>query len=199
LPTQNALASVQLDYVQKASGSPYQVTLRVWNRSFDHPDPTHRSAIIKGVFLTQLPGTPNSVSNLRILDRYGIDETGFWAGGGGFKEAGFDGYIEGDSARLGKCQPDIGIMWNAFSGIYDERCLADSACDAMRLQTIASPQLRVTVLNYLLGPVTFSFDFATSSPPKAVRLVMALIGGNGGNPAQRWAALPEEEFVIQFP
>jgi hypothetical protein len=196
---QNAFASVQLSYSQPVAGAAYKIALQVWNRSFDNPDPGRRSSIIKGVFLTQLTGTPNAVSNPRISDRYGIDETTFWAGTGGFKEVGFDGYIEGDSARLGKCKPDIGIMWSVFTGIYDERCLADTACDAMRLQTISSPQLRLTVLNYLIGPVTFSFDLATSSPPKAVRLVMALIGGNGGNPAQRWATLPEEEFVIQFP
>ena len=53
--------------------------------------------------------------------------------------------------------------------------------------------------NYLFGPVTFTFDINLSAAPTAVKLKMGLVGGNGGNPAQLYATLPSEEFVIQFP
>jgi hypothetical protein len=158
--------------------------------------------MIKGVYLAQLPGalgTNYQVSNLRITDRYGIDETGLWTLTRQSNEEGFDGLAAGDTNALARCVPDLGVMWSAFTGIYDERCLADRACDAMRLQTVRSAGSRLTVFNYLLGPLTFSFDIALPSPPRAVRLVIGQIGGNGGNPLQRTANLPDEEFVIQFP
>jgi hypothetical protein len=207
LPTRNALGSVRLTYAQTAPTGPFHVTLQVWSHSFDHPDPLRRSAVIKGVYLTQLPGAPGTnyqVSNIRITDRYGIDETGMWTRAGGFKEVGFDGYTWGDTAAVAKCVPVLDEMWNAYTGIYDERCLADPACDAMRLQTypsqtVALPVPKLTAFNYLQGPVTFSFDIVLSAPPTAVKLKMGLVGGNGGNPLQRTATLPDEEFVIQVP
>jgi len=197
MPPQNAFASVRLDYLQKAAGAPYHVTLQVWNRSFDHPDPTQRSSIIKEVYLTQLPGAPGTnyqVSNAKVLDRYGIDHTGLWTRTSAYKEEGFDGYAMWDRGA-----PDFLVIWAATSGIYDERCAADLLCDGMRLQTLRQSNSQISVFNYLLGPVTFSFDITMSGPPKAVKLKMSLIGGNGGNPAQRGNASAGEEFVIQFP
>jgi len=168
----------------------------VWSRSYDHPDPGHRNAMIKEVHLTQLTGGTHSVSNLLITDRYGIDETELWKRGGGGPEEGFKQYTEW-VPPVG-CPQGVPIAWGSYTGIYDERCLADPACDAMRLQTHRLPAHQIVVFNYLIGPVTFSFDF-TPSPPKAVRLVMGHIGGNGGIPARRYAILPDEEFIIQFP
>ena len=202
MPTRNALASVRLSYAQAAPSGPYHVTLQVWSHSFDHPDPLHRSALIKGVYLTQLPGAPTSnhqVSNVRITDRYGIDETEVWGRTSGGNEEGFDGYTFGDTNLLARCVPQLNEMWNAFTGIYDERCLADPACDALRLQTHRLPGFILIAFNYLLGPLTFSFDIALSGPPRAVKLKVGHIGGNGGNPLQRNATLPDEEFVIQVP
>jgi hypothetical protein len=194
MPVQNALASVRLDYAQKTSGAPYHVSLQVWNRSFDNPDPTRRSSIIREVSLTQLPDANWQVSNLRIRDRYGVDHTRLWAGTGGYHEQGWDGYVEWDRGA-----PDHLVIWSVFSGIYDERCAADTACDGMRLQTLRTSNEQITVFNYLLGPVSFSFDITMSAPPKAVKLKTSLIGGNGGNPAVRGNASAWEEFVVQFP
>jgi hypothetical protein len=201
MPTRNALTTARLSYVHPAPGAPYHVTLEVRSHSFDHPDPARRSALVTEVYLTQLaPSSSYLVSNLSIKDRYGVDHDGLWAGTGGFHEVGFKGYTEYDTA--GACGPDLpGVFWGAFTGIYDERCLADPATDARRLQTYRSSPTQVGVFNYLLGPVTFAFDIALPSPPTAVRLKLGLIGGNGGHPAQRTpgTAIPDEEFVIKFP
>jgi len=196
MPTRNALASVSLSSEQITPGGPFHVTLMVWSRSYDHPDPGHRNAMIKEVYLTQLTGSTHTLSNLRITDRYGIDETELWKRGGGGPEEGFKQYTEWVPAA--GCPQGVPIAWGSYTGIYDERCLADPACDAMRLQTHRLPAHQIVVFNYLIGPVTFSFDI-TPSPPKAVRLVMGHIGGNGGIPARRYSILPDEEFIIQFP
>jgi hypothetical protein len=201
MPTRNALASIRLSYVHKTPAAPYHITIQVWSHSYDHPDPNHRSAMVSGVYLTQLAVNPGySVSNLRITDRYGIDETWLWTVASSTTEIGFDGYAELDTGR--PCQPGFpNVLWGAYTGIYDERCLADPACDARRLQTYLPLPARtqLSAYNYLLGPVTFAFDIKLSAIPIAVRLSMRHVGGNGGNPAQRWALLPSEEFVIQVP
>src|SRR5258706_13864993 len=82
MPTRNALASVSLSSEQITPRGPFHVALMVWSRSYDHPDPGHRNAMIKEVHLTQLTGGTHSVSNLLITDRYGIDETELWKRGG---------------------------------------------------------------------------------------------------------------------
>ena len=153
--------------------------------------------MIREVYLTQLQGTNNSFSNAVITDRYGVDETLLWKPVIGGPEIGWRGYVEWDST--GVCPGAIGVVWGSDSGIYDERCLYDPTCDAMRLQTEIPAPHKISVFNYLLGPLTFTFDIALSSPPRAVRLVMGHNGGNGGDPAVRYAALPDEEFVIQVP
>lgn len=169
----------------------------VWSHSYDHPDPLRRNALIKEVYLTHLAGQSHALSNVVIRDRYGVDESGLWTRRAGGQEVGFDGYIEWDAA--GQCGPGLNVVWGLFTGIYDERCLADFACDAMRLQTYSPGANKLSAFNYLLGPVTFDFDIALSAPPNAVKLVMGHNGGNGGVPAQRWALLPDEHFVIEVP
>jgi hypothetical protein len=142
----------------------------------------------------------HGVSNLRITDRYGIDETLLWSIVLGGTEIGFEGYTELDTG--GSCGPGFpNALWGAFSGVYDERCLADPLCDARRLQTYRPNALpkQLLAFNYLLGPVTFAFDIALTAAPTAVRLSVGHVGGNGGNPSQRSATLPDETFVIQFP
>jgi hypothetical protein len=199
MPTRNALATARLNYAQKGLKAPYHVTLQVWSHSFDHPDPAHRSALVTGVYLTQLPPSSGyNVSNVSIKDRYGVDHTGLWKQRSGANQEGFEGYQEYDTA--GRCGPELpGIFWDAHTGIYDERCLADPATDARRFQTWRRSAYQVSVFNYLLGPVTFAFDIVLPLPPSAVRLRLGLIGGNGGNPAERQTPpLPDEEFVIQF-
>lgn len=195
MPVQNALATVRLDYEQKIPGAPYHVSLMVWSRSYDNPTPGRRNALIREVYLTNLKGNNIRPQNVRITDRYGIDETELWEGAG---PIGWIGYREWDS--VGRCGPNIGVVWSSYTGIYDERCLADFGCDAMRLQTYIPSSHQVVAWNYLLSPVTFSFDVSLNVPPKSVKLVMDIIGGNGGNPAQRSAATPgTEPFVIEFP
>jgi hypothetical protein len=191
MPVRNAFASASLDYQQTVPGGPFHVTLRVWSHSYDSPDPARRNALIKEVHLTHLPGASHPISNARITDRYGIDETGLWTYNSGASEEGFTDYAEWGAST--------GSQWGSFTGVYDERCVADPACDARRLQTYRLSPHKIVVFNYLIGPVTFSFDITLPAPPKAVRLVMGHIGGNGGNPAQRSPALPDETFVIQFP
>jgi hypothetical protein len=118
----------------------------------------------------------------------------------GGTEIGFEGYTELDTVT--PCGPGFpSVLWGAFSGVYDERCLADPLCDARRLQNYrasASPK-QLGAFNYLLGPVTFAFDIALTAAPTAVRVRVGHVGGNGGNPSQRSATLPDETFVIQFP
>lgn len=194
MPTRTGLGTVRLTSTQV--GANQHITLQVWSHSYDHPDPNYKNAIINGVYLVQLPQTTNfNVSNVKITDRYGIDETTLWTGTLGGTSVGFDGYAE----RVGGTGSPIG--WASYSGIYDERCLADPLCDARRLQTYraGAGHSAITVFNYLLGPVTFSFDVKLSAAPTAVRLKMGQVGGNGGNPATLYATLPSEEFIIQFP
>lgn len=204
MPTRNALAAIRLTYAKKRGATKYSVELEVWSHSYDHPDPNHRSSAVTGVYLTQLPvlplGNNYTISNLKITDRYGIDERSMWNTVSAPTEFGFDGYTELDTGR--PCQPGFPtVLWGVYTGIYDERCLADPKVDATRLQTLRTPPSLVQLVgyNYLLGPVTFAFDIALSVVPAAVRLRVGLVGGNGGNPAQRSASLPNEEFVIQVP
>ena len=201
MPARNALASASLTCDPKKGGGAFHVTLRVWSHSYDHPDPVRRNALIKKVKLAKLTGTNNPLSNVRITDRYGIEETSLWATEHGGAEVGFASYTEVGPVFLGPTGTSrIDVIWGSYTGIYDDRCWADPACDAMRLQTHRLDQNRIAVYNYLIGPVTFSFDISQPAPPKAVKLVMGLISGNGGNPAQRSPALPdEEEFIIEFP
>ena len=204
LATRNALASVRLSYSQQVKGGPYHVTIQVWSHSYDHPDAGFKNAVVDAVYLTHLPPSPNyGLTNVKITDRYGIDETLLWMPELGV-DVGFVGYVELDTAS--PCRPGFpNVLWGAFTGVYDERCLADAACDARRLQThvvtLANPpgRIQLAAYNYLIGPVTFAFDIALSAAPTAVRLRMGHVGGNGGNPAQLSATLPNEEFVIRFP
>jgi hypothetical protein len=205
LATRNALGAVRLSYAQRTKGSPYHVSIQVWSHSYDHPDPGHKNALVDAVYLTQLPqSTSLALTNARITDRYGIDETLLWMPTIGGTEVGFEGYVELDTAA--PCRPGFpNVLWGAYTGIYDERCLADATCDARRLQTYVVPlvsppgRIQLAAYNYLIGPVTFSFDIVLSAAPTAVKLRMGHVGGNGGNPAQRSATLPNEEFVIRFP
>jgi hypothetical protein len=195
MPVKNAFASASLT-CDPIPGKKFHVTLKVWSHSYDDPNPARRNALIRKVELTGLAGNQNNVNNVQITDRYGIDETKLWTPSAGV-DAGFDGYTEVGPVKIGTTS--IPVIWGAYTGIYDERCLADAACDAMRLQTFRPDANRIAPFNYLLGPVTFSFDIAQPAAPKSVRLTMGLIGGNGGNPAQRSPAPGEDVFVISFP
>ena len=197
MPTRNALAAVRLSYTQRAR-SPYHIVLEVWSHSYDHPDPNHRNALVTAVELGHLPPGNYAASNVRITDRYGIDQTDLWAieSGGVLR---FFGYREWDAADT--CAPAVfGVVWGNFTGAYDERCLADPACDSMRLQSYltGTTKLQFRGFHYVAGPITFSFDANLTAPPTAIKIRMGHIGGNGGNPAQRWATLPDEDFVIDF-
>jgi hypothetical protein len=157
--------------------------------------------LVKGVYLTQLPSGPLSIANFRITDRYGVDSRQLFRSVSRPGELGWDGYMELDTGR--PCAPGYpNVLWGAYTGIYDDRCLADPACDSRRLQTYVGPPaggVQLVAYNYLIGPVTFSLDLTASAAPTAVRLDIGHIGGNGGNPAQRSATLPDETFVIQLP
>jgi hypothetical protein len=198
MPTRNALATARLTHA-KLKGGRYHIEIQVWSHSYDHPDPARRSAMVSEVYAAGLgPSGGYSVTNIKITDRYGVDETGLWRRRDGANETGFGGYTEYDTG--GNCGPSLpSVFWFSHTGIYDDRCPGDSACDAMRLQTWRATGTQIEVFNYLLGPVTFAFDLVTPKPPNSVRLVMSQIGGNGGNPAQRAAVLPNEEFTIVFP
>ena len=201
MPVRNALATARLRYVQRAAGAPFHVTIQVWSHSYDHPDPARRSALVTGVYLVDLigPNTGYPVSNVSITDRYGVDQTLLWTRTSGANQEGFEGYAEYDTG--GVCGHGLpSVFWGSYSGIYDERCLNDPAVDASRLQTYRTGNPQIGVYNYMLGPLTFSFDIALlSAPPTSVRLQLGHIGGNGGNPTQRSATLPNEEWTIRFP
>jgi hypothetical protein len=196
MPTQNALAAVRLTSVRRRPPQAYHVTLEVWSHSYDHPDPVSRSAFIRTVSLTGLTTTAN-MTNVTVKDRYGVDQSSLMVGSTNPTNITFDGYREVDTGR--PCQPGFpAVLWGVYSGIYDQRCLADPVCDALRLQTLATwPGL--TGFNYISGPVTFDFDVGLAAPPKTVRLTMFFIGGNQGNPAQRFNNQPSETFTIEFP
>jgi hypothetical protein len=195
MPTGHALASVSLTCEPNGAGV-FHVTLQVWNRSYDHPEPGRRNALIKKVMLTRLSGNQNAPLNPHITDRYGIDETKFWTSDHGI-DAGFDGYTEVGPVQIGA--NSIAVIWGAYTGIYDERCMTDPNCDRMRLQSYRPDQYGLVAYNYLLSPVTFSFDIKQPAAPKAVSLTMGHIGGNGGDPARRSAVAGEEKFIIEFP
>ncbi|MDH4132521.1 MAG: hypothetical protein OEV95_12025 [Gemmatimonadota bacterium] len=198
MATRNALATARLSY-RLLKPKLYRCSLMVWSRTYDHPTPMHRSAAVTGVFIAQLPATTTSLIATRsIKDRYGVSHSGFWVPTIGGGEEGWDGYAEYDTG--GACGAGLpNVFWSASSGIYDDRCAADPAIDAYRLQTARPTAEQITVYNYLAGPVTFEFDFKSAKPPAAVRLVVGLQGGNGGNPAQLAPTLPNEEFTIVFP
>ena len=199
MPVRAALAAARLTYAKKKGAAGFRVTIEVWSHSYDHPDPAQRSALVNGVYLMDLPAASGYVvTNVAIKDRYGVDETALWAGLQGANQVGFEGYTEYDTGgRCGQGLPSV--FWAANSGIYDERCLADPSVDAYRLQTYRIGAAQISIYNYMLGPLTFSFDIAIGSAPTSVGLRMGQIGGNGGNPAQRTAALPDEQWVIRFP
>ncbi|HEY2378179.1 MAG TPA: hypothetical protein VGH98_19540 [Gemmatimonadaceae bacterium] len=198
MPVRNALATAQLSYAQRGKGAPFHVTIAVWSHSYDHPDAARRNALVTGVYLADLPASGvYNVSNILIRDRYNVDQTGLWTRTSGANLEGFEGYTEFDThGACGNAWPNV--IWSAYSGIYDERCVADATVDAFRLQTyrIAHPQ--ISVYNYMLGPVTFSFEINLPAAPTSVGLRLGLIGGNAGNPAQRTNTVPNEEWVIQF-
>ena len=199
MTVRNALASAQLTYTQKGAGAPYHVAIKVWSHTYDHPDPARRSALVTEVFLAELPQNAPIMTNVKIVDRYGVDQTMVFTGTIGGSQQGWEGYKEFDTG--GACGPQLPqVFWGAFSGIYDERCLADQTIDARRLQTYGIGSTQISVYNYILGPLTFSFDIALASPPTSVLLRVGRIGGNGGNPAQRTEVFPgHEEFLIRFP
>ena len=196
----NALATVQLDSVRRRPRDRYRVTIRAWSHTHDHPDPARRSAIVRGVYVSTLANAGGyTADNISITDRYSVDHTDLFTQVSGADYFGFDGYRELDTAK--PCRPGFpSVLWSAYTGIYDDECLNDAACDAMRLQTFhipSSPQL--SVFNYLRGPLTFRFDITLPAEPMGVRIRVGLIGGNGGNPAQRGPiGLPDDIFVIQF-
>ena len=198
MPARNALASLRLNYRPLAKPNHMHISLEVWSHSYDHPDPAHRNALVIAVTLVQ-PPVIEELTNLKITDRYGVDQTQLWrVASGGMIE--FFGYSEWDAADT--CAPAVfGVVWGSWTGIYDERCQADLACDSRRLQThLTGPtNLQLIAFDYVAGPMTFAFDIVAAAPPKTFKLKMGLVGGNGGNPAQRWAALPDEEFTIQVP
>jgi hypothetical protein len=198
MPTINALASARLRYKQLSPGV-YRCSLLVWSHTYDHSNAAGRSAVVSGVYLAQLPAsTASLVATRSITDRYGVSHAGLWVPTSGAGEEGWDGYTEYDSG--GACGPGVpNVIWGAWTGIYDERCAADPAVDAFRLQTSRVSAVEIAVFNYLPGPLSFEFDLKSPKPPAAVRLVLGLQGGNGGNPAQRNAALPNQEFTITFP
>lgn len=125
MPTRNALATARLSYSHRGRKAPYHASIQARSHSYDHPDPARRSALVTGVFLTQLPpSTGYAVSNVAITDRYGVDHTVLWIRTSGAQEEGFEGYTEYDTG--GACGPGLpSVFWGSFSGIYDERCLAD--------------------------------------------------------------------------
>src|SRR5659263_256443 len=89
------------------------------------------------------------------------------------------------TTRGGKCGPGLpSVFWSCNTGIYDERCLYDPACDALRLQTYRSSGPQIAIFNYLVSPVTFRFTLAPFSPSAGVRIQITnqFVGGNGGNP-----------------
>jgi hypothetical protein len=156
---------------------------------------------VNGVYLTQLPAPPGPQGGgVHITDKYGVDETLLWRPMSSGTEMGFEGFTDLDTGT--PCAASYpNVLFTSYTGVYDDRCREDPACDARRLQTYMSNPtgVQLSAFNYLTGPVTFAFNADLSAPPTAVRLRMGHIGGNGGNPAQRWALLPDETFIIAFP
>jgi hypothetical protein len=200
MSTRNALATARIKASLGKKTKLWTVVLEVWNRSYDHPDPARRNSIIRTVELVDLPATSTAhdVELRSIVDRYGVSSMGLWEPIDGIQSVGFDGYVEYDVG--GACGPDLpNVFWSAITGIYDERCLADPACDAMRLQTLRATPSQVSVFEYLIGPVTFTFTLDTFTPTAGIQITHSLIGGNGGDPTRRMSSIPDEQFIIHFP
>ncbi len=200
MTTANAPATATIQYRKDRRGDPWLVELTVWNRSYDDPNPGRRNSLITGVKLVDLPpSTGYQLTKPRITDRYGTNVTKLWTREFGLRSAGFDGYAEFDAA--GQCGQGLpSVFWSCFTGIYDERCLYDSACDGHRLQTYRPTTPQIVVFNYLVCPVTFRFTLAPFSPDTGVRIQITsqFIGGNGGNPDSHGDVTPKEQFIIQF-
>jgi hypothetical protein len=165
----------------------HHITLTVRSHTHQNPDPTKRCAAITEVYVTELAAGEHAVANITIKDAYGVDHLDLWSQVSGDEE-GFTGYTECDSGGA--------VEWTSTSAIYDTACLHDPDVDAMRLQNFRSGDSSVAAFNYMSGPVTFEFDLEVAAPPKAVRLVFGLMGGNGGDATSRKAAQPDESVVI---
>jgi len=194
------LCNRNASYSQGSSSDPWQIELTVWNRSYDDPKPASRNSLITGVKLVDLPqSTGNNLTTQNITDRYGTDVTKLWTLESGLKSTGYIGYTEYDTG--GKCGPGLpSVFWSCITGIYDERCLYDPACDALRLQIHRSAAPQIAIFNYLVSPVTFRFTLAPFSPSTGVRIQITnqFVGGNGGNPNSHGNAVPQEHFIVQF-
>ena len=194
----HAFATATLRCKQETSGNPWQIDLKVWNRSYDDPDLARRNSLITAVKLVDLP--PSSSYHLTtqsITDSTGTDFTTLWPPEYASNSVGHCGAAQYDTA--GKCGPGLpSVFWFCNTGIYDERCLRDPECDAWRLQTHrAGPQ--ITIFNYLVSPVTFRFTLAPFSPNTGVKIQITsqFIGGNGGNPSNH-GNLAQEHFFLKF-
>jgi hypothetical protein len=181
-----ALATVSLHSTPAGAGA-FHVKLVDTSHTHRNADVAKRCAAITGVYLTELAAGSHTVTNTVITDHYGVNQTQLWTQRSGIDE-GFGGYLEWDTGGH--------VAWISNSGIYDSACLHDAAVDARRLQTYRPTPDRVAAFNYIVSPVTFEFDITLAAKPKAVRLTIGFVGGNGGNPASHSPAFPDETLII---
>jgi hypothetical protein len=196
----SALATATLQYRKSKRDGLWNIELVVWNRSYDDPESARRNSLITGVHLVDLPqSTGYQMPTQTITDRNGSDVTALWTKEFGFLSAGFNGYTEYDTA--GQCGQSLpSVFWSCFTGIYDDRCLYDPACDGHRLRTYRPTMPQIGVFNYLVGPVAFRFSISPFSPNKGVKVQITtqFIGGDGGNPNSHGNVAQQEKFIIEF-
>jgi hypothetical protein len=200
--TANDFAAGTLEYNQEQQSGQWEFEVKVWNRSFDDPLPERRNPLIISLEIVDLPtGIAYHLSTVNSEDHPGTYGTPVWSLPHGCNSEGYDGYMEYDIA--GRYCPSLPpVHWSCNTGIYDERCLGSSVCDARRLRTSRHTMPQISIFSYLLGPVTLRFNFNIDIfEPKVgprIRITQKFIGGNGGNPTNPQSRRDQEQFVIQF-
>jgi hypothetical protein len=159
MPPTDTLATVQFKAVQDAAGV-WTLSMMISSRSYDDAT-ARRCSLITRVRLVDLPAASGGyqTSIRKITDRDGINVARLWMNEQGDRFVGFVGYKE---QTVFLKQPAVGATtWQSVSGIYDERCAADPACDKYRYQTVpvggsgSSPVERLAAFNYLASPLIF--------------------------------------------
>ena len=195
------MAVVQLETAPVSSdlGSPQRITVTVWNRSYDHPDPAKRNSLLwqlkllgleKDGCVSSLVWSPTFVGS---VDCGGGETSLFWLAGAGPTELSLDGYTEHDDPMA--TMP--GVQWGVMTGLYDERCAAEAACDANRVRSRITLR-RLFEFNYLARQSVFTFQAPILPPAIGVNLRFANIGGNNGVPDGYGDSAARENFRVSF-
>ena len=192
------MGMVQLTTAPVGSQVAQRITVRVWNRSYDHPNPAKRNSLLSQLSLVALDlngaewstaWVPTYVSS---VDAGGADTTQFWTTVGWRSQFQLIGYIEYSDPL-----DNTRVQWSSTTGLYDERCQDDASCDADRVRSQTLPG-QYGACNYLTGPSVFTFEAPSLPPALGVNLRFTRIGGNGGTPDGLGDSTAVEDCRVSF-